>query len=129
LEPREEDAISLFIVIPKNIFLLATKLGGDMTPPDIQGGMKDSIPEAEGAIPEPKRLFRRAAFFPMKMSGSTNGATTVGFTGRNGFKDRYGLIGLGAGLGGTALYMLLMSPAKLRSSPGKAALRFWAMKK
>jgi hypothetical protein len=37
----------------------------------------------------------------MKMLGSTNGDTIVGFTGRNGFKFRYGLIGLVASLTGT----------------------------
>jgi hypothetical protein len=39
----------------------------------------------------------------MKILGSTNGDMIVGFTGRNGFKDRYGLIGLVAILEGTAL--------------------------
>jgi hypothetical protein len=36
------------------------------------------------------------------MLGSTNGDMTVGFTGRKGFKDRYGLIGFVASLEGTA---------------------------
>jgi hypothetical protein len=60
----------------------------------------------------------------MKMLGSTNGDTNVGFTGRNGFKDRYGLIGLGASWEGTAPY-----PAELESSPGETAARFWAVQK
>jgi hypothetical protein len=103
LVSAEEDAISVSGIVPKSVFFLAKKPGGDMTPPDIQGGMKGGIPARIGAVPEPKRLFRSAAFFPMKIFGSTNGATIVGFTGRNGFKDRYELIGLRENLGGAAL--------------------------
>jgi len=102
LKSGVEDVMSLSIVL-KSVFLSANKPGGEMTPPDIHGGIKFGIPTGAGTFPVPKRLLRSAAFFPMKMLGSTNGDTIVGFTGRNGFKFRYGLIGLAASLTGTVL--------------------------